>query len=93
MSNLPNLNGNELRIFASSNIADYIDTPEMKLHITNGRTYYRNGLRIKTKMNIYEFTKKWSNNKYSNDPANPFKNWRPIKPAEMQCSDQAFPIG
>ena len=91
--NLPNLNGNELKIFARENISEYIDTPEMQLNVINGRTYYRNGLRIRTRMDIYEFTERWNNNKYTKEPNNPFQNWRPIKAAEMQSSHNAYPIG
>ena len=43
-------------------------------------------------MSVYTFTEKWSNMKY-NKQHEEFKNWRPIKPAEMQGEDTAYPVG
>ena len=50
-------------------------------------------MRISTNMSVYEFTEKWSNQKYNKKTQSPFSKWMSIKPAEMQKSDIAFPIG
>ena len=87
------LNGNEIKIFGRDEIQEYIDIPDLGENLIHGKIYYRCGMCIQTEMEVYEFTERWCNNKYSKDPNNPFCNWRPIRPAEMQKSHVAYPIG
>ena len=75
-------------------INDYVDIPDMNENLINGKLYYQNGMRIKkTKMKVYEFTERWSNKKYSKENNTAFQVWRPVKPAEMQKYNTAYPIG
>ena len=88
-SNLPILNGYEIKLQTGDAINEYVDIPELKENLVDGKLYYQNRLCIKTKMNVYEFTERWSNNKYSGDKNSSFRNWRPVKAAEMQKYDTA----
>ena len=92
-SELRNLNGNELKLFRSDDIQEYIEIPDLGENLIDRKIYYQNGVRIKTKMTSYEFSESWSNKKYDASRANPQKFWWPIKPAEMQSSDESYPIG
>ena len=92
-SKMPTLNGNEIMFQNNDSIEKYIDIPDMTENLINGRQYYRNGLRLKTKMSIYEFTERWSNIKYLEKDELILKRWRPLKAAEMQSSHVAYPIG
>ena len=93
VSTLGALNGNELRLHMGEKINEYIHIPELKDNLIEGKVYYQNGIRIKTQMTVYEFTERWSNMRYNKDENRPKIEWTPIKPAEMQSSDQAYPIG
>ena len=92
-SRAKDLNGYELRMFSGSDLSEYVDIPDMRENLIHDKLYYQNGLRLKTKMTVYEFTERWSNKKYSRDNNTPFQMWKPIKPAEMQNYDKAYPIG
>ena len=58
-SNHRTLNGNKIMLQNNEDIEQYIDIPEMIKNLINTKQYYQNGLRLKTKMNIYKFTKRW----------------------------------
>ena len=88
-----NLNGNELRLHTGEKINEYIDIPDLKENLIEGKTYYQNGIRLKTEMTVYEFTERWSNMRYDRTEKKTNNEWFPIKPAEMQRADKAFPIG
>ena len=44
-------------------------------------------------MKVNEFVEKWNNRKYDPIKNSPFKNWKPIRRAEMQQCPVAYPIG
>lgn len=88
-----NLNGNELRLHTGEKVNDYIDIPDLKENLIEGKTYYQNGIRLKTEMSVYEFTERWSKMRYEKAETRENNEWTPIKPAEMQKADKAYPIG
>ena len=87
------INGNKLRLHIGEKINKFIDIPELKENFVEGKTYYQNGVRIKTKMSMYEFTEKGSNKRYVKDTKHPNVEWIPLKPAEMQKAHKSYPIG
>jgi len=86
------LNGDEIKLIANNELLKYIDMTEKTNTMIKGKIYYRNGMRISTSMSVYEFTEKWGNMKYNKDN-DLFKDWKPVKPAEAQNFDTAYPIG
>ena len=87
------IQGNELRLHTGEKINEYLDIPDLKENLVEGKMYYQNGVRIKTDLTAYEFTEKWSNKRYEKDEKYPNIEWIPLKPAEMQKSEKAYPIG
>ena len=61
--------------------------------LINSKNYYQNGLRLKTKISVYEFTERWANIKYLVKEEDILKKWQPMKHAEMQKNELAYPIG
>ena len=45
---LCNLNGDEIKLVSDKNILKYIDMPPIEGNICTGKTYYGNGIRLKT---------------------------------------------
>ncbi len=88
-----NLNGNEIKLQSDEDIIKYINIPENPDNIIPGKTYFHNGVRIKTNETVYNFVEIWNNMKYNREPNSPFNEWKPIKQSEMQMSDTAYPIG
>ena len=87
------LNGNELRLHVGEKVNEYIDIPELKENLIEGKTYYQNGIRLKTELSTYEFTERWSNMRYGNTEESKGIEWFPLKPAEMQRAENSYPIG
>ena len=87
------LNGDEIRLLTNEKIREYADIPPVDGEYQAGTTYYRNGVRLQMKMKISEFIDRWNFKKYDKGNKAPFNNWKAIKPAEMQKSAEAYPIG
>ena len=90
---LKNLNGNEILLYNDDKITKYIDMPTTYESINKGETYYSNGMRIKTDINVSDFVEKWNNEKYNQEKNSPFIKWKAVRPAEMQKHDTSHPIG
>ena len=88
---MPTLNGNEIKLHSEKEIMSYIDTPiNPQGKIVSGRNYYNNGIRIKTRKGVYEFTEEWNNKRYDKTEGSPFQEeWQSIKRAAMQRSPVA----
>ena len=87
------LNGNEVRLQMDSVIKQYIDLPKTASDYRDGETYYGNGIRISTNVEINEFINRWNYKRYDRKNDNPFKNWKAVKPAEAQGFTNTIPIG
>ena len=87
------LNGNEIMLMNEKDVEEYIEVPQNDTNLYTGKIYYQNGMRIKTKMSIYEFTERWNNKKYDRSDNQNLEGWNPIKPAEMQKHETAYAIG
>ena len=87
------LNGNELRMHVGEKINEYIHIPDLKENLIEGKIYYQNGIKLKTEMSVYQFTETWSNKRYASSDNGEKIEWVPIKPAEMQRADIAYPLG
>ena len=90
---LSNLNGDEARMIPDQMIRKYVDMPPVEGNFIAGEVYYGNGVRIQTCMKVNEFVEKWNNRKYDSIKNSPFKNWKPIRRAEMQQYPVSYPIG
>lgn len=62
-TNMKTLNGDEAKLIDEKSIGKYIDMPSKNESISRGDMYYSNGLRIKTNMDVGEFTERWNNKK------------------------------
>ena len=91
---MKSINGNEVKLLTKSILEKYIDiSTKLVNKFTHGKIYYRNGLRIKTNLDVSTFVDIWSNKKYNVDNESPFKKWKSIKPAEMQRYEEGHAIG
>ena len=90
------LDGKELLLISSKSVTKYIDSPtsfEEHPPIVAGRTYYQQGIRVATKVPVYEFTEAWNNMKYTHKNIHPCLTVISMRKAEMQRSEVAFPVG
>ena len=87
------MNGNEVMLMIEQDIEQYVEVPQKDTNIFTDKIYYQNGLRIKTKMDIYEFSERWNNKKYGRNAAQNVQGVNSIKPAEMQGHESAHAIG
>ena len=93
-SSLKAINGNEAKLLSKEVLTNYIDIPvKIENKFIAGKTYYRNGLHIKTECDVNTFVDIWSNKKYDKDPKSPFTKWKSIKAAEMQRFDRGYSVG
>ena len=93
-STLKAINGNKAKLLTKEILVNYIDIPiKIENKFIGGKTYYRNGLHIKTECDLNTFVDVWNNKKYDNDPKSPFKKWKSVKAAEMQRFDKSYAVG
>ena len=93
-SSLKVINGNEAKLMSKEILEKYIDIPvKIERKMIDGRMYYRNGLKIKTKCDVDTFVDLWNNKKYENNKESPFKKWKSVKRAEMQNFSRGYSIG
>ena len=87
------LNGKEVKLLTELQLMKYVDLQTSHRTFVNGRMYYQNGIRLKTQLKVEAYVHEWSQWKYATDDNNPFKDWKPVRPAEMQGSSKAYALG
>ena len=92
-SDLKALNGNELMLQPAEILSQYADIPNYEEEYQAGVTYYGNGLRVKTKMDMIEFLDRWNFQRYNKKQDSPFKQWKAVKAAETQKFTKFYPVG
>ena len=87
------INGNEIRLLPTELIKMYADMSHTNGEYEDNTTYYGNGVRLSTEMDIEEFISRWNYKRYERSNKNPFKNWKAVKAAEAQGFATATAIG
>ena len=87
------LNGNEIKMLPTELCKYYVDLPATVGEYNDGVTYYGNGVRLISSMDLDEFINKWNYKKYDRSYNNPFRNWKSIKAAEAQGFAHATAVG
>ena len=85
--------GQEIPLIGGNMIDKYINTPNKPKKWIHSKKYYHQGLHIRTQYTVYEFTEYWNNMRYRNKEKHPILNYATMRPAEMQKSSKAFPVG
>ena len=74
-------------------IMQYVDMSMKEDNLKKDKVYYQNGMRIRTRETLYTMIEKWNSKKHQLKTTNEFITHTALKQAEMQNSDDAYPVG
>ena len=87
------INGDQSRLLNDKTVKEYVNFSPVEGEYCEGKVYYNNAIRLSTRMSLDEFIDRWNFERYKEPTKTLSNKWHTIKPAEMQNSAKAYPIG